>query len=575
MSNMLLYHRLKAGKRLVRLFDAEEKARFCELLSNEPNIDKLKLTTDKLIVREFKKCSFFKVFQLASNVLEPTAIMLEDIIDFLERHGVSARTTGFILALDNSTEVTLSTQEVNQVCSFSSKTLRKISNKTFQQIYNDWHSLKLSWRKILSQSKHRTVWKENYNTKTYKLENKTNCKAQQLLKCLISRSKELKNILNRISEAEHSQIIDNFLADIDKQLGLCNEVNFSCPKLSKPCEKIDKQTMHKHKYLIDTLKQIKEDLCTIADLTESEKFFDILCLDLWSTRPQLYEVWLLTKILGWLEECQGYQVSLLETKCNEHDRVVWHLYYAKASLPCAKISHNEKNWFMYFQLYQKKSKDMPDFCILTDLFPTGKPLVALDAKHSEKGSYTLNSYKNTAMRYRDSFGASLSLAIEYFPRTDLSQDNLIEFNEGVSLVKDARPKGKGLKVVFELLSEKFPVIISTIICIDYSSSFNSRRNQVFHETLNNLKEEINDTYVCFAETAIAKQGMKLLLNTIELNEIPESQLKDGTSLLPLIEKLKEINKFNQVILISDGEFSEKNWLECIENECNCRVKLYS
>lgn len=50
---------------------------------------------------------------------------------------------------------------------------------------------------------------------------------------------------------------------------------------------------------------------SLASLAEADAYLDALRADIWSSRPQLFEVWVLVSILGWLER-RGYAVELLK-----------------------------------------------------------------------------------------------------------------------------------------------------------------------------------------------------------------------------------------------------------------------
>jgi hypothetical protein len=527
--------------------------------------------------------------------------MLQDIVSFLEKHGISARTTGFLLVLGNPAQpntvnqIDLSAQEVAQVCSFSSDILRKIGDDPFQEAYEQWLSLRKDWEKIfknLKPSKRLDIRKlardMQKNPTPFRLKYKdcTDDKVKQVLKYLLKRTESLEKILSSIAEEERSETIDDFLYNINEILCKIRNIHklFASSYIDQQIIQPDERTLIKYtsKNFINTFNLIHEDICAIANLAEDEKILDIFQLNLWSTRPQLYEVWVLIKILGWLE-VKGYQVELLQLKYSKSARVIWHLSYAKACFPCAKISQNTSNWLFYFQKYQKnkkKSGDMPDFCII-DSSSNETPLVAIDAKHSEKCSYSLTHYKNTAIRYRDSFGASLSLVVEYFTRLELSQNNSIDFKNSAVLIKDAQPCGKGIEELFTSLNILFPTIDSVIICIDYSSSFIKRRDQAFYEVKNRLlsiSNNISDTYVCFAGTAVTIKEMKSLLSIDQQKTLPELHLEEGTSLQAIIaelEKLKALCKFNKIILVGDGEFFETDWSQSIERKLGCIVELYS
>jgi hypothetical protein len=93
-----------------------------------------------------------------------------------------------------------------------------------------------------------------------------------------------------------------------------------------------------------------------------------------------------------------------------------------------------------------------------------------------------------------------------------------------------------------------------------------------------ISNNISDTYVCFAGTAVTIKEMKSLLSIDQQKTLPELHLEEGTSLQAIIaelEKLKALCKFNKIILVGDGEFFETDWSQSIERKLGCIVELYS
>src|SRR5215469_12208578 len=179
----------------------------------------------------------------------------------------------------------------------------------------------------------------------------------------------------------------------------------------------------------------------------------MLSLNVWSARPQLYEVWLPTHILKWLAG-RGYRVQLLRSS-SESRGVRWNLAYAKDTEPCARITGlGEEVSYLFYQLYQP-SGDMPDLCLLSDSEPGSPRIWSVDAEHSQVKSYSRRAYKTTAERYRDSFGSPLSICSEYFPRVEF-HGNPISFSPGALLVHDCRPGGAGLALLLEMLAGCHP-----------------------------------------------------------------------------------------------------------------------
>ena len=600
MSTGLTDRRREAAKRLLQLLGRDEIETLSRnlALSSESGID--------TIIQELGELPRFKALQVLLKAAEPTVLMLQDITSFLERHGISARTTGFTLALADPSRpasrnrIDLSSQEVAQVCSWSSKRLHVLGDDPFQETYDQWRSLIRDWNSLLSRSRPHTIRGEIDAVRTYinikrgipEIEYEpdrdlTDYEAQRVLRHLLDKVNGLAEILERIRQEDRTSSIDPFIRDIRELLRAAEREVFqtrssyrSVSRSSRERE-LDERTMLRYvsDEFLDTFDRISEDLRAIADLSEDEEILDILRVDLWSSRPQLYEVWLLTCLLAWIRS-RGHRVDLLQLDPGEDGRIVWCLSYARESQPCAQIVYEGSSSFVFFQLY-RPSGDMPDLCLLSDSWPDAKPIWAIDAKHSERGGYRLTSYRDTALRYRDSFGASLSLVVEYFPRIDLSFENPTEFGAGAALVRDARPNGTGMAFVLELLAAIHPQNETIVVCVDFSSSFKERRKQAFQEAvkkLRSLEGRVLDTYICFAGDAIAVEGMKTFLRAEQQTQLPEPNVQDGTSVEGIIRHLKRIatsTTVTRIMVISDGQFSESGWLDHIEQEVGCSVELCS
>lgn len=256
-----------------------------------------------------------------------------------------------------------------------------------------------------------------------------------------------------------------------------------------------------------------EDLYLVADLIHGKELFDLLRLDIWSSRPQLYEVWVMLSILRWLD-AQGYKVELRRAESSLSEAPFeWDLQYSRESRPCATVfdSPGRPTGHLFYQLY-RPSGDMPDISMLEGADPSSAPLWSLDPKHSPKGGYSLADYRRTAERYRHSFGAKLSLVVEDFPR---HWSNPLDFGDGAKLLVDCNPSGSGLPILLAELQAFHPSKARCLLCVDFSSSFAHRRNDALQELRSGLRtsgEEYRfiDEYVCFAGSAVPMRGTENL-----------------------------------------------------------------
>jgi hypothetical protein len=516
--------RFAVVKRILRLFDNEELTALCNSLGINDGSDL------NVLIKALADLPRYRALQLSLRAAAPTVTMLQDITSFLEQHRVAARTTGFVLALADPArpgsfnKLDLSAQEVSEVCSFCPKTLKRLGDEPFTEAYDDWQSLRDSWialirksRPVINRGRLDVVRSAIERQTVYEPdEDHTDYKAQGVLKHLLDRAKQLLDILERIDKQDRSPVVDHLRDDINSVIRRANiEVfqrtqSYKLSRFGKPDE-VDMLRYVSNEFL-DKFDGLNEDLRAIADLSESASILDILRVDLWSARPQLYEVWLLVCITSWITS-RGYQTRPLTLEQGNTGRFLWHLSYSRSSQPCFEVGNGEKDTFIFFQLY-RPSGDMPDLCLLSDSSPNATPVWAIDAKHSEKSGYSVGSYRETATRYRDSFGAPLSLVVEYFPRVDISKEELIEFGGGAALVKDVRPNGHGTAVLFNLLSDLYPLVGKSVLCVDYSSSFRPKRNQAFEsvfEAIRNTEPDIVDLFVCFSGEAIIQSGMRDIL----------------------------------------------------------------
>ncbi len=583
--------RLDAVKRLLRLFNEEELVALSESLEIPSGSD---LT---IITQTLAELPRFRALQLALDAAVPTVTMLQDITTFLEKHGVSARTTGFVLSLEDPArpgsikQFDLSAQEVSEVCSFCPKTLQRIGDDPFNEAYDSWESLKNDWSSLIRRSrpdftrgrldvvrtaiKHQMIYEPDKDHTDYK--------AQGVLKHLLARTKELLDVLDRIDKQDRTAAVDRLRDDFNRLIRRANIDVFQRTHSNKSSRYDDPDEDSILRYVsnefLDEFDRLNEDLRAIADLSKSASILDILRLDLWSARPQLYEVWLLVCIVNWIAS-RGHRIDLLNLQQDEIGRAIWHLSYSKSSQPCICVENDGQSAFIFFQLY-RPSGDMPDLCSLSDSTPNAAPLWSIDAKHSEKSGYSVGSYLNTATRYRDSFGAPLSLVVEYFPRMDISIENPVEFGAGISLIKDARPNGVGIALLFQSLSDLYPISGKAVLCIDFSSSFRKRCDQAFQaaiKKIQSMETNVLDSYVCFAGEAITKSGIRNIIFGGAQPVIPDLQLHDGTSIQNVINELKKISAtspITHIIMISDGQFSEPKWMEHLQKESDCIVELYS
>jgi hypothetical protein len=137
-------------------------------------------------------------------------------------------------------------------------------------------------------------------------------------------------------------------------------------------ETLDEYTIERYlpsEFAVDFDKFI-EDIYALSDLTQGDGLIDLLQIDIWSARPQLFEIWVLMTLLSWIHGL-GYVIDFLKTdNRGEGAPFRWNLSYSKDSKPCAAIGNGDgSRQFLFYQLY-RPTGDMPDISLLKDGNPS-------------------------------------------------------------------------------------------------------------------------------------------------------------------------------------------------------------
>jgi hypothetical protein len=275
-----------------------------------------------------------------------------------------------------------------------------------------------------------------------------------------------------------------------------------------PSEAPDEYTLYRYvsPEFTEDFDKFVEDMYLLSDLIRGEDLADMLQINLWSSRPQLFEVWVMLTLLRWLRG-RGYAIEILKTVIDGQNAPFrWNLSYSKDSMPCAVVRDQQARVerFMFYQLY-RPTGDMPDISLLEGDNPSSPPVWSVDPKHSERGAYSLADYQETAERYRDSFGAQLSLIVEYFDRPGIGDANPIVFDSRAKLIRSCRPAAPGLLLLLSELASFHPTKEQALVCIDFSSSFSANRNGAL--------ERLRQQFASRASTTIASECICFAGNT--------------------------------------------------------------
>jgi hypothetical protein len=515
--------------------------------------------------------------------------MLKDIAGCLEQHGVSARTTGFILALEGSvsrTSIDLSAQEIDLVCSWPTR-LEEFEAEPFAQLRRDWRSISALWSELVYNAYPRRCRRPPDLVRSYirgqsirqPSYDATDRGARLVLSHLLDRLMRTIEVLERIAADARTADLKMLL----KALQHHRREALTALRAGRPVRATESRELPRrlkaHRRLDRRLTRFEEDVRALAMLNE-DAAQDLLRYDLWRNRPQLFEVWILTSILDWLAR-RGYDVELLEVTTMPGGRQCWHLSYANATHPCARISGEGHTFYVFYQLRRKGEKggadDMPDISLLTDPLPEHNAIWVIDPKHSARKAYRLADYRATGIRYVKSFDAKLAIIAEHYPRADLPEGNPYRLGDRALLAKDVRPRGEGLPMVLAELETFHPVLQRTVLCIDMSSSFDNRRIaalDAFRSTIAADGTTLADAFVWFAGSACEAEGAAVFVARAAMPKPPP--LDPGTSLEALIDALRPLvdARIDRVAIVGDGKFGDAAWRDALEGSLGVAVVQY-
>jgi hypothetical protein len=194
-----------------------------------------------------------------------------------------------------------------------------------------------------------------------------------------------------------------------------------------------------------------EDVFLLAEHRETPEPDDLLRLELLKSRPQLFEVWLLSQVLAWYREwgCQIELLSLQSRKLPCWKAPIWRLSYANAKTPVARITSGTAQWYLYYQLRRAGSgrDNMPDLALASGRTSDAPMLWIADPKYAERGSYTLKNYVQVGQQYKRDFVPHAVWVCEYFPRPKMIEGFEFDVEPGVKVLTQVQPGGRGLEIL--------------------------------------------------------------------------------------------------------------------------------
>jgi hypothetical protein len=530
--------------------------------------------------------SRYEIARIVFKAACSTLLLLQDIFANLTSFGVSARTTGCVFVLADTLhpgqqcELEFSPQAIGCISDWrTDHAWGPVDGQSLQSLLSKWRSLNSPLSQILQAAAPRKVEGDIDVVETFIQSRMAqargdasrelirepdhvyrNSEAEVFLHFVISRVTEVAHRLSHIPVGSQPAEVKSIVRYTTEFLRQSGKILPSSKYLSKKTNvaQPSQHYLRRHERFLRDFDRFREDLFLLADLIEGERLFDILRLDVWSSRPQLFEVWTLLAILRWLAH-RGYGIELLKLE-QTVGAIKWQLAYAKDKEPCALVKGTPKGSvsYLYYQLF-RSSGDMPDLALLSGAESSSAPIWSVDPKHSEKEGYSIKAYQRTAERYRDSFGAPLSIVAEYFERSDCAA-NPIDFGHSAYLIHNCQPGKQGLALLLNQLSSRHPVIRTTLVCLDVSQSFRPHLPYILPGLLRTLDGENGrwlDEVVCFAGSAIRKKGLRGFLESGDGLDTSSLGLNEGTNAEPLVQAVAGVvqeSGANRIILVTDGVF---------------------
>jgi hypothetical protein len=537
-------------------------AKLADLLSDSEWLQ----VCDDLKVEAVSKESFRKepqtFFQAVSKTTYCMAVfgaltrpmsLLAEVAEFLGQKDVRARTTASVISL--AEKIRVEPQQLKYAISWAE------NMRPSAQVQRD---LEVEFRTFV---------------KPFLLEVRNNAAPQQRSRTRLNRRRmHLGEVYERIEICEYSRealdefeqilrLADNALSDSvpseePADFPVLGELRSLAKRLSSDLRRFESEVDSAYRprktwsptidsRAIERFKIFIESVSFLHKRTPAKEFAQLLRLDVFRHRPQLYEMWVMCTILKALRD-GGCGVQLLEVASDEDSNRVWNLKYAKATSPVAEISKNDAKLFLFYQLFRRRSKgDMPDISLWPDRAAETVPVWIVDPKFSEKGGYSMSSYVSTAQRYMDQFRPSaFCCVLEYFPRAEIGSDSRV--------ILDVAPGRAGLGTLRRLLKHAHGLASQKIAVLDLSSSYIDDVLAVAPQLRRLVTAgELSDTCILFAGNA------KVCASLTEASErafdIERAAVGTNSRIMPVLaEALRFASEDNEqtFILLSDGDFDD-------------------
>jgi hypothetical protein len=507
-----------------------------------------------------------------------TLQMLRDVVGFLDTQSAAARTTGSHLVLREEFDIT--PQQVAAALRWSQAVLRRYSAATWDQLRSRFDSEIIPlFRKI---DAYGAVETRRRQEDIYKAAMRAQLGGSSVIRRILTvryhreRLRTREEYIQKLAELNKSlePLLGRDVPDIAKQL-LRSLVDFyrrraaqlrndkddirRADRSSTATSGITALTDEEH----ETWNKFAESILFLSDVEESTEAVDLLRMDLFRKRPQLYEVWIVVVIIRFMQRC-GHNVELLSLHTTGSGRTVWNLNYTKSDTAIARFVHRRTGTalFLFYQLYrQGKRGNMPDLALMPSGRANDIPLWIMDPKHSERGGYSLTDYKEVAARYQTEFAPRFTWIVEYYQRPELGVANPLALVEHADLLRDVAPGAEGYRHLLERLRTFHGVSDATIAIIDVSGSFleNFSRVKADLKELYSGSTVLADDVIWFSDEAVYSSGC---LDAIEAGtlEPPQRLAGRGTRFGPVQRLLEQFRgadwAFNALRLYTDGGFDD-------------------
>lgn len=491
----------------------------------------------------------------------PTLLMLHDVLEVLVERAASLRTTGGLLVLNE--ELDLSPQAVNAALQWSPKHLKRHASTT-------WSELRRRFEEEIAPLLEMIAEKARVHVRSRQED-----LMRSYMRSLGGRPMEIRKIVTAEFDEEWFRIYEEF---VDKLRNLAQKLQAALPHSGELASVVEEaaeghaRNLQHYRYDRDRndadsrsvspfdlspeekelWKRFEEDVLFLSDTKETEALADVLRIDLFRHRPQLFELWVVAVIIRFFRR-SGWSVELLGIALNDAGRVVWNINYAKSSKPVAVFTRRRDGVqaFLFYQLFRRGAArdDMPDIALLPSEDPAARPLLVADPKHSERRGYSLADYERVARRYESVFQADRTCVLEFYPRGN------VRYSEKAELIADVAPGQPGVRLFVDRLREVVGSEPSVVAVIDVSGSFISRLPTVVEDLRRLLASGVPlaDEVIWFSDVARVTDG---LLDAIDSGSLqpPADVAGGGTSVVSALALLEERGLPAAVRLYSDGDF---------------------